>query len=312
MVSVASPLVGPLVACIALSSCQTPSVADARPSPAAKVSTTPPTPLAAPAERSPATLTVLRVCADPNNLPFSHRSGEGFENRLAELFAKALKLELSYTWWPQRRGFLRNTLNAGRCDVVMSLPVGFERVLTSEPVYRSSYVLVLGAGAPRIRSLDDARLASQRIGVPLVGDDGANPAPVLALAARRLTDNLRGYPVYDRGSADGRAVPLLQAVERGDVDLAVAWGPLAGYYASRASSPLELVPLSRAEAPPNAPFTFEMALAVRKSDRALLDRLNGVLEQRRAEVNALLDSFHFPRNAEQAGGRIAGQRPAPG
>ncbi|HKU39317.1 MAG TPA: quinoprotein dehydrogenase-associated putative ABC transporter substrate-binding protein, partial [Polyangiales bacterium] len=229
----------------------------------------------------------LRVCADPNNLPFSNARGEGFENALAALLARELGAELQYTWWPERRGFLRQTLQAHRCELVLGLPAGSERVATSRPVYRSAYALVRGPRAPRLASLDAPELHALRIGVPLVGDDGANPPPVAALARRGLLHNLRGYSVYGDYGRDSPGAALLEAVHDGEVDVAVAWGPLAGYHAARLALPL--TPLAEPE------FAFDIALAVRREDRALLAELDRVLVARRPEIDALLDRFHVPR-----------------
>jgi mxaJ protein len=236
----------------------------------------------------------LRVCADPNDLPLSNLRRQGFENELASLLAKDLNAELSFVWWPQRRGFLRHTLNAGRCDLVMGLPAGFERVLTTRPVYRSTYVLVLGPKAPLIRSLDDPRLRLLRIGVPVVGDDGADPPPVAALVRRHMTANVRGYPVYGDYSSDEPAGEIVRAVSRGEVDVAIAWGPLASYYAHRSTPRLRVVPLSAADAPADLGFSFAMALAVRKGDDALLAELNAALERKRHDIEQLLKRFHVP------------------
>jgi mxaJ protein len=244
--------------------------------------------LAARAERE------LRVCADPNNLPFSNLARQGFENQLAELLAKELHAELTYVWWPQRRGFLRRTLRAHLCDVVMGLPTGFERVLTTKPVYRSGYVFVSKPSAPRILSLDAAQLRELRIGVSIVGDDGANPPPVTALIQRHLLERLHGYPVYGDYRQDSPPAELIRALARDEIDIAIAWGPLAGYFAQLASPRLRVVPVPEAEAPAGMPFTFDISLAVRSDDRALRDELNSALDRRRAAVRALLAKFHVP------------------
>lgn len=236
----------------------------------------------------------LRVCADPNNLPFSNQKEQGFENELARLIARQLRLPLAYTWWPERRGFLRKTLKAKRCDVVMGLPAGFEGVLSSEPVYRSSYVFVSRLDRAPVTSLAAPELARSRIGVPIVGDDGANPPPIAALLRHHLIDNLRGYSVYGDYRQESPPSALIHAVRAGEVDLAIAWGPLAGYYAQNASPRLRVTPVPESEAAPGQPLSFEITLAVRKGDAALLERLNRALAKRRAEVRALLRKYHFP------------------
>jgi mxaJ protein len=248
---------------------------------------------AAPATAAPARRQ-LRVCSDPNNLPFSNDRREGFENALAEILARQLNADLSYTWWPQRRGFLRQTLKAGKCDVVMGVPAGFDPVLTTRPVYRSRYVFVLGPKAPMLASLDAPALRGLRIGIPLVGDDGANPPPEAALVRRNLIDHARGYVVYGDYRQESPPSALIQAVARGEIDVAIAWGPLAGYYAHRAAPRLRVVPVPAAEAPPGMPFTFDIAIGVRKGDRELRDDLDAALAARRRDVDRLLARFHFP------------------
>ncbi len=237
----------------------------------------------------------LRVCADGNNLPFSNRQGAGFENALAELLARDLGAHLSYTWAPQRRGFFRNTLNAGVCDVVMGVPSSLDLVQTSRPYYRSSYVFVFGPHAPHVHSLDAPELRQLRIGVPLVGDDGANPPPVLALASRGLIPNLRGYSVYGDYSSDSPPAELIRALRRGEIDIALAWGPLAGYYARHGEPQLGYAPIPEAEAPLGLSYKFDIALAVRKGDAARLALLNRALERERAPIAEILVRFGVPR-----------------
>jgi mxaJ protein len=232
----------------------------------------------------------LRVCSDPANLPFSDKLEGGFENAIAQLLARELGAELEYAWWPARRGFLRQTLNARRCDVVMGLPAGHERALTTRPLYRSSYVFVYGPKAPRATAVDAPELREMRIGVPVVGD-GANPPPVDALIRHGLAANLHGYSVYGEHRDDAPPAELIWAVSRGDVDLAVAWGPLAGYYANQAAPPLALQPLTEA----GSPFAFDISLAVRREDTALLAELDAIIARSRQEIDAILDRYHIPR-----------------
>ena len=140
---------------------------------------------------------ILRVCSDPNNLPFSNRAGEGFENRLAELIADELHAQVRYTWWAQRRGFVRNTLGAGACDLIAGVPSGYEPVRTTEPYYRSTYVFVTRRDlAPPIESIDDPRLRRLRIGIHVIGDDYAEPPSATALARRGIVNNIHGYTLY--------------------------------------------------------------------------------------------------------------------
>ncbi|WP_336885064.1 substrate-binding domain-containing protein [Candidatus Methylomicrobium oryzae] len=236
---------------------------------------------------------VLRVCADPNNLPFSNQAGEGFENRLAALLAKSLGMTLDYTWHAQRRGFLRETLNAGLCDVVMGLPSRDDKALTTRPYYRSSYVLVYPtARGYRIRSLDDPKLKRLRIGVHLAGDKSSPPA--LALARRGIIDNVVGYSVYGDYGKASPPLQLVDGVAQGDIDVAVAWGPAAGYFAGKTPAGLTLVPLAD-DRRNKLPFVFSISLGVRKSDKLLKSRLDAALDRNRDAIAALLDGYHVPR-----------------
>jgi len=245
----------------------------------------------------------LRVCADRNNLPFSDDRGAGFENQLAELLAADLRAKLSYFWAPQRRGFIRNTLNRGACDLVMGVPSALADVQTSRPYYRSSYVFVLGPSAPRVHSLDDTELRDLKIGVPLVGDDGNNPPPVLALALRGLVTNVRGYSVYGDYRSESPPADLIRALRRHDIDVAIAWGPLAGYYANRGQPRLRITPLRETEAPPGLAFAFDISIGVRKGDDRLLADVNRTLERQRVRINALLARYSVPisRSNDSAG-----------
>jgi mxaJ protein len=240
---------------------------------------------------------VLRVCADPNNLPFSDRHGAGFENQLAELMARELRVEPVYTWWAQRRGFLRSTLGADRCDVVMGVPVGTERYALTRPYYRSGYAFVTRADRDLdIRSLDDPRLRRLRIGVPLVGDDGANPPPVHALARRGIVDNVRGYSVFGDYARESPPLDLIRAVAGGEIDVAIAWGPLAGAGARRAEVPLTVRLVDEPD-DDGIPLRFAIAIAVRKDDRALAQQLDRVLVRRHRAIARLLDAAGVPRLA---------------
>jgi mxaJ protein len=239
----------------------------------------------------------LRVCADPDNLPFSQADGSGFENRLAQLVAAELQRPLVNFWLPQRRGFVRKTLGAQECDVIMGVPADFERVLTTTPYYRSSYVVVTRADdAAPLRRLDDPRLARLRIGVQLIGDDLAATPPGHALARRGATDRVRGYTVFGDGPAAER---MLQSLARRDLDAALVWGPQAGYFAQRAGDALDvalIAPLPGAA----EPFEFEIAMGVRRGDRALRDALNGVIARRRADIDRLLADYGVPRTDRPA------------
>ena len=241
-------------------------------------------------------LTALRVCADPNNLPFSNDRLQGFENRLASLVAEDLGVPLQYTWWAQRRGFLRSTLNANLCDVVMGLPTSVEMALTTRPYYRSTYVFVTRRDRGlRLKSFDDAALRRLRIGVTLVGDDGANAPPAHALSRRGIIRNVVGYSVYGDYRSANSPARIIEAVANGDIDVAAAWGPLAGYFARRQRVALDIAPVEPQIDLPFLPFVFDMSMAVRRGDDALRSRLEDILDDRRAEIDALLAEFHVPR-----------------
>jgi mxaJ protein len=223
---------------------------------------------------------VLRVCADPDNLPFSNQRAEGFENRLADLVARSLGRTVEYTWAPQRRGFVRNTLNAGECDVMMGVPSTLEMVAATRPYYRGTYVFVsrkLG-----IRSFDDPRLAKLRIGLQMIGDDYTPPA--YALSARGLAGNVVGFNSHEPAK-------IVDAVKQGAIDVAVVWGALAGYY----SAPdLEITPV-RPSAFEGVPFTFDMSMGVRKSDQALRADLDAVIAAQCRDIQKLLEEYRVPR-----------------
>jgi len=237
---------------------------------------------------------VLRVCADPNNLPFSNARGEGFENRLAELVAHDLGRKVEYVWWAQRRGFARNTVKAGRCDVWPGVATQLEMLATTRPYYRSTYVFVTRADRPPVSSLDDPYLRTARIGVQLVGDDGANTPPSHALARRGIIGNVRGFTLYGDYSQANPPAAIVQAVDAGDVDVALAWGPLAGYFARRVAHPLRVTPVQPWLDGPQWPMVFDISMGVRKDDLKLRDRLDRVLATRRADIRRLLDAYGVP------------------
>lgn len=238
----------------------------------------------------------LRVCADPNNLPFTNRKLQGFENELADLVARDLGATVRYTWWPQRRGFIRNTLRAGECDVVMGIPSSFELALATRPYYRSTYVFVSRKDRGiEVRSFDDPVLKDLRIGVQIIGDDGYNAPPAHALASRGITGNVVGYTVYGDYSQPNPPARIVEAVANGEIDLAVVWGPLAGYFASRQRVPLEIVPVSPQIDMPFLPFVFDISMGVRREDVKLQAELDRILERRRPEIDALLDRYGVPR-----------------
>lgn len=238
----------------------------------------------------------LRVCADPNNLPFTNRRGEGFENRIAELVARDLHARLAYTWWAQRRGFFRNTLNASLCDVVMGVPSDLDMVRPTAPYYRSSYVFVTRRDRNlRITSLDDTVLRRLRIGVQLIGNDYMNTPPAHALSRRGIVRNVVGYTVYGDYAKPNPPARILDAVARGEVDVAIVWGPLGGYFATREPTPLVITPVTPEMEPPGIPLAYSISMGVRKADDTLRRELDQVIVRRRAEIDRILDAFGVPR-----------------
>ena len=237
----------------------------------------------------------LRVCADPNNLPFSNERGEGFENKIAELIADELGVTLSYSWWAQRRGFIRNTLNTGSCDLVTGTTNGIEMLRTTLPYYRSGYAFVTRQDGPKVSSLDDPILHNLRIGIQLVGEDGANPPPSEALARRGIVDNVRGYLVYGDYRERNPAAAIMDAVAKGEIDVAIVWGPVAGYFAGRESVPLKVALVTPQNDGPRLPMVFDINMGVRRDDPTLRDEINAALSKLRPKIDAVLANYGVPR-----------------
>ena len=242
---------------------------------------------------APAAANVLRVCANPDNLPFSNRKGEGFENRIAQLIGAELGLPVTYTWHYQRRGFLRRTLNAEQCDLVMGAPVGMRRLDTTTPYYRSTYVFVTRADRKLgIRSFDDAALRQAKIGLHAVGDDGDSPPPVYSLARRGMAGNIVGYKLWDVDTVVNPQGRVIEAVAKREIDVAIVWGPFAGYFAKQQPVPLTITPVPPDI--PELPFDYAMALGVRTGDEALKARLEVILDRRRTDIRRILTSYGVP------------------
>jgi mxaJ protein len=253
-------------------------------------------PPAASAATKPAAL--LKVCADPNNLPFSNREHAGFEDKIAAIIARDIGLPLEYEWLPQRLGFYRTALKTFDCNLVMAAPAGFEKALITQPYYRSSYVFVYRSDSKNpIHSFDDPALRTVKIGIPLTG--GYNTPPTHALAKRKLTDHLSGFPVFDE--SEGKpGERIIAAVASGEIDLAIAWGPQAGYFAQRQAVPLEVVrvlPHEDVLGEAKVPFTFDICMALRRPDKQLRNRINEAIVRSRSEIEAILDEYHVPRLA---------------
>jgi quinoprotein dehydrogenase-associated probable ABC transporter substrate-binding protein len=248
-------------------------------------------PVAAPAKPA------FRVCGDPDNLPFSNAKGEGFENRIAELIAAELGDTVTYTWWPQRRGFVRNTLRAKECDVLIGVPAGFDPVAETKPYYRSTYYIVTRADRKLgIKSLDDEKLRGLKVGVNVIGEDYTNTPPAHALGLRGIT--AVGFDTFY--NAEHRPDDIIKAVASGKIDAAVVWGPLAGYFAKRSPTPLSLVALPDSVDRTGYPFAYDIGMGVRRADKALKAQLDTILERKRPEIQRILDEYGVPKLAPTA------------
>jgi quinoprotein dehydrogenase-associated probable ABC transporter substrate-binding protein len=237
----------------------------------------------------------LRVCADPENMPASNQKQEGFENRIADVVAKELGEPTRYIWWGQRRGFIRNTMNAtleeARCEVVIAVPKEYDLVRTTKPYFRSTYVFVYPRDkGPRISSLDDPILKKLKIGVHLLGNDYENPPPVHELAKRGVVGNLVGFNTFY--SEQNPPSAIVDAVASGKIDVAIVWGPTAGYYVQRQSVPLVMVPVP--SKPGDLPFAFDMSMGVKPGNDALLATLEKVIDAKRAEILKILKNYNVP------------------
>lgn len=237
----------------------------------------------------------LRVCADPNNMPFSNEARQGFENRLVDLVAHELQANVTYVWWAQRRGNVRETLKSNLCDVIPGIASNLDMLATTRPYYRSAYVFVTRADRKlALTSLDDERLHSLRIGVQMIGDDFSNTPPAHALTRRGIVQNIRGFMVYGDYAEDAPPRAIIDAVAKRDIDVAIAWGPLAGYFARRSPTPLDVRTVTPLIDGPMLPMAFDISMGVRKGDRELLRELDDVLERKRNEIAALLDGYGVP------------------
>jgi mxaJ protein len=236
----------------------------------------------------------LLVCADPNNLPFSNRAQQGFENEIIELVAKDLGRRVRYVWWAQRRGYVRNTLNDSRCDVWPGMATGVDVAATTQPYYRSTYVFISRTAAKFGHlTLDDSRLKNALIGVQMIGNDSMNTPPAHAIASRGIVDNVRGYMVYGDYGRDNPAAAIIDAVAHGQIDVGLVWGPFAGYFANRSKVPLRTEAVTPA-ADPRWPMTFAISMGVRRGNRELLEQINASLSREQSKIDAILEAYHVP------------------
>lgn len=232
---------------------------------------------------------VLRVCADPRNMPFSNEAGEGFENKLAELVAEKTGRErVSYTWFPQAIGFVRNTLGANKCDVIMGYPQGDELVQNTNPYYRTSYAMVVpeGSDLEDVTDLSDPRLKNRRIGVV------AGTPPATNLAKYGLMLQARPYRLMVDTRQEAPAEQMIRDLSGNDIDVALLWGPMAGFYAQRSDRPMKVVPLTAEQG--GSRTTYRITMGVRPSDQEWKRKLNDVIRENQDEIDAILAQYGVP------------------
>jgi len=231
---------------------------------------------------------VFRACGDPRNLPFSNEKGEGFENKLAELFAAKLGKKLRYTYFPQATGFVRMTLEAHRCDVIMGFPQGDDMAQVTVPYYRTTYALVFkpGSGLEGVTAINDPKLRDKRIGIVAGTPPGTN------MAINGLMAHAKPYPLVIDTRVDSSAQAMMDDLARGDIDCGILWGPMAGYYASKANTPMIAVPLVKETMGPQ--LAYRIGMAVRPSDQEWKRTLNRLIGDNQAEINELLISYGVP------------------
>jgi mxaJ protein len=232
----------------------------------------------------PLLATPLVICAEPDNLPFSHADGRGFEVEAATLLAKDMGQDLRVAYVTQRApGFIRATINAGVCDAMMSLPSGFRQLAMTKAWYRSSYVMIAKPDGVHPNGLADPRMRGLRIGIPVTA--GAGTPPSMALASHGLVSQMKPFSVFEPAN-------LVRAVVTGEVDLAILWGPFAGWYVHEADARLSMLPMpERVDA---VPFAFDLAIGVRKADAALLQALNEGIDRNRASLIEVVRRWHVP------------------
>jgi mxaJ protein len=247
------------------------------------------------AQPIPKAVTALRVCADPNNLPFSNRAEQGFENKIAALLGRELGLPVRYTWHPQGQGFVRKTLGAGSCDVIIGVPSDYGPVRTTKPYYRSTYAFVYRTDRQlTLKSLDDAALRRVNIGVQTIGDDYQNTPPAQALAARGIIDNVAGFPIFANYANPNPEARIIDAVVGRQIDVAIVWAPLGGYFAARSPVSLTVVPLPSAMDASGTQFAFDIAMGARRADTLLISILDRLLERQRPAIERILGEYNVP------------------
>ncbi len=238
--------------------------------------------------------TALRVCADPANLPFSNDKGEGFENKIAGIVAAELKVPVEYTWFPQATGFIRQTLFAKRCDVVIGYAQGDDLVLNTNPYYRSTYTLVYGrsSGLDGVDDLADPRLKDRRIGVV------AGTPPSTVMARFGLIQRAKPYPLMVDRRYDSPGERMIADIRSGDIDAGVLWGPIAGYFAAKGGDKLMVVPLVKEVGGPR--MAYRITFGVRNVEDDWKRELNALIAKRQGDIDAVLLEFGVPLLDEQS------------
>ena len=231
---------------------------------------------------------VLRVCADPHNLPFSNEKGEGFENKLAELFAEKLQKKLDYMYFPQATGFVRMTLGAHRCDVIMGFPQGDDLVQGTNPYYRTAYALVAkpGSGLEDVATLEDERLKGKHIGIVAGTPPGTN------MAVNGLMANAKPYQLMVDTRLDSSGEAMIADLMSGKIDAGILWGPMAGFYAKKATPPLHVTPLVKEKTGPQ--LVFRIGMGVRRADQNWKRQLNRLIQENQPAINKILLDYGVP------------------
>lgn len=236
---------------------------------------------------------VLRVCADPANMPFSNEKGEGFENKVAEIVADELKIPVEYTWFPQATGFVRRTLFAKACDVIIGFAQGDELVLNTNAYYRSTYALLYrpNSGLDGVESLSDPRLKGKKIGIVA----GTPPGDIMA--QNGLMTLAKPYPLTVDRRFESPAERMIEDIRKGEIDAGVLWGPIAGYFASRGGEELVVKPLLKESAGPR--MAYRITFGVRNGEDEWKRQLNQVIAKRQGDINAVLLKYGVPLLDEQ-------------
>ena len=231
---------------------------------------------------------VLRICADPRNLPFSNDKGEGFENKIGELLAGKLQKKLDYMFFPQATGFVRMTLGAHRCDVIMGFPQGDDLAQGTNPYYRTAYAIVAkpGGGLDEVTTLEDERLKGKHIGIV------AGTPPATNMAINGLMTNAKPYPLMIDTRYDSSAEAMMNDLAKGEIDAGILWGPMAGFYAKKANPPLHITPLVKETTGPK--LVYRIGMGVRASDQNWKRQLNRLIQENQPEINKILLDYGVP------------------